>query len=117
MDSVQTLEAAAMECCKLGMRLVDFPDDAAYADFWAGNPPLELRWVYMGATYNYGDGTDRWCHTMETVPKSIITNNFDAYENCTSNDPSRARLVFVGDKTSDLTVDNLAEATDYACLV
>jgi hypothetical protein len=114
MDFVQTLMEAALECCKLGMRLVDFPDDAAYADFWAGNP---TRWVHMGATFNYGDGTDRWCHTMKTVPKSIITKTFDAYEDCAKSDPNRTRLVFVGSKTSALTSDDWDEVTDYACLV
>jgi hypothetical protein len=71
----------------------------------------------MGHTYNYGDGTDRWCHTMKTVPKSIITKTFDAYENCAKADANRTRLVFVGSKNSALTIDDFDEVTDYACLV
>jgi hypothetical protein len=113
----QNFTNAALDCCKLGMRLADFPDDAAYADFWASNPSLDTRWVHMGATFNYGDGTDRWCHTMKTVPKSIITNNFNAYENCARDNPDNTRLIFVGDKTTDLTNDNFPLVTDHLCLV
>jgi hypothetical protein len=100
------------------MRLVEFPDDAAYADFWGSNTPtLDTRYIYMGATYNYGDGTDRWCHSMQTVPKSIITNNYDAYENCATDNVDNARMVFIGGKTSALVPDGWPQVTDYCCFV
>lgn len=99
------------------MHLVTFSDDASYADFWATNPVLGTQYVYVGATYNYGDGTDRWCRTMETVPKSIITNNYDAYENCAKDNTDNARIVIVGGKTSALSPDDYPDVNNYVCLV
>lgn len=100
------------------MRLADFPDDAAYADFWASNPLFNTRWVYIGPTYNYGDGTDRWCHTMETIPKSIISNYYEAYESCAREiSIYNERLVMVGGRTTEFSYDSFDQVTDYLCIV
>jgi hypothetical protein len=110
--------AAATDCCKLGMRLIDFPDDAAYAEFWATSFGFStLQWIYMAPTFNDGDGTDRWCRTLETVPKIVIKNIFNAYENCAYDLPSSARLLIDGGRNSWIIPNDYNSTSDYVCLV
>jgi hypothetical protein len=76
--------AAAAECCQIGMRMAEFATPEIYNDFWSAfNPnPVRGNWILIGATYNNGDNTDSWCSNFAVIPNNIITDKFQAYENC-----------------------------------
>jgi hypothetical protein len=68
----------------MGMKLTEFATAEAYNDWWSALGPIALlnRWIFFGATYNNGDNTDSWCSNYKVIPDNIITNKYEAYDNC-----------------------------------
>jgi len=65
------------------MHLANFESEVDYEDFYTVPLKFGAQWIYIGATYDNGDGTDRWCRNFQTIPKNIVRNNYkDTYEFC-----------------------------------
>jgi hypothetical protein len=109
--------AAALECCKIGMRLAEFATPAIYNDWWSVFTWSGLsRWIFFGATYNNGDNTDSWCSNFAIIPNNIITNKFDAYENC-QYEFNTQRLVVNEVKNSYLVMpENAGGINMFSCM-
>lgn len=93
----KNFDAVALECCLVGMPVAEFETEEAYSDFFTVSCYVGANWIFIGATFSNGDGTDSWCSNFQPIPKNIITNPFNAYENC-QNEKIANRLVIDKDK-------------------
>jgi hypothetical protein len=108
-------DAAALQCCLIGMKLAEFDTNDVYDDFFSVAASNGGQWTSIGATFSNGDGTDSWCNSFQPIPTNIIKNPFDAYENC-QNEKITHRLVIDGYKVSIIVKPHTLVSTNIvAC--
>ncbi|XP_065341970.1 uncharacterized protein LOC135940828 [Cloeon dipterum] len=72
---------AEAQCCAFGTHLAIFEsleDFKAFVQSWQDN---SRYWVYIGPTFDNGDGTDSWCLNFKRLPTGLITDINTFYRN------------------------------------
>jgi hypothetical protein len=100
------------------MHLAEFATAEIYNDWWSAVMPNTVRqnWIFIGATYNNGDNTDSWCSNYAVIPNNIITNKFDAYENCLMEFVTQRLVVSENQNSYFATPDDSAGVTMFSCV-
>ncbi|XP_065342023.1 uncharacterized protein LOC135940859 [Cloeon dipterum] len=74
-------QAEADYCCKIGSHLAIFESLEDFNAFMQVFPEVTGHWVFIGPTFDNGDGTDSWCSTFKKLPAGLITDIDKYYRN------------------------------------
>ncbi|XP_065342115.1 uncharacterized protein LOC135940912 [Cloeon dipterum] len=73
-SGITDAEAEAIYCCTLGSHLAIFESLEDFNAFTKNITDNGGVWIYIGPTFDNGDGTDSWCLNFKRLPAGMITD-------------------------------------------